>query len=94
LVRRCSSYRFSAKVSRLAGSRVTNDHGYCPVFQILAKFSPNDENQSIAGCSVFGFAGGENFSGFRASGRDQALWPTKPCQEERQHYPKISDGYV
>jgi hypothetical protein len=54
-------------------ARVTSDHGYCPVFQILAKFSPNNQNQSVAGCSVFGFAGGENFSGFRASGRNQAL---------------------
>ena len=53
--------------------RVTNDHGCCPVFQILAKFSPNNQNQSVAGCSVFGFDGGEKFSGFRASGRDQAL---------------------
>ena len=56
-----------------AACRVTNDHGCCPVFQILAEFSPNNQNQLVAGCSVFRFAGGENFSEFRASGRDQAL---------------------
>ena len=56
------------------GTRVTNDHGCCSVAGILANFLPNNENQSIAGCSVFGFAGGEIFLGFGACGRDQGLW--------------------
>ena len=51
-------------------SRVTNDHGYCLVVGILAKFLPNNQNQSVAGCSIFEFTGGENFSRFGASGRD------------------------
>jgi hypothetical protein len=46
-----------------AQRRVTDDHGCCPVFQILAKFSPNNQNQSVAGCSVFRFAGGEKIFG-------------------------------
>ena len=53
--------------------RVTNDHGCWPVVQILAKFSPNNQNQPVAGCSVFGFCRRRNFLGFGASGRDWAL---------------------
>jgi hypothetical protein len=54
-------------------SRVTNDHGCYLNVGILAEFVPNNQNQSVAGCSVFEFAGGENVLGFRVSGRDQAL---------------------
>jgi hypothetical protein len=53
--------------------RVTNDHGCCLVVGILAKFLPNNQNQPVTGCSIFEFAGGEKFSGFGASGRDQPL---------------------
>ena len=67
------------------GPRVTNDHGCWPVVQILAKFSPNNQNQPVAGCSVFGFCRRRNFFGIwglrsrlglpiatRPSGRDQS----------------------
>jgi hypothetical protein len=53
--------------------RVTADLGCCPAVEILAKFSPDDQHQSVAGCSVFDFAGGENFSDFGASRCDHAL---------------------
>ena len=65
--------------------RVTNDHGCWPVVQILAKFSPNNQNQPVAGCSVFGFCRRRKFFGIwglrsrlglpvatRPSGRDQS----------------------
>ena len=65
--------------------RVTDDHGCRPVVQILSKFSPNNQNQPVAGYSVFGFCRRRKFFGIwglrsrlglpvatRPSGRDQS----------------------